>query len=85
MKMVRMYHDDPVSTGGPTSAEVPVDGVAMMRRAGWYIVDEGTPDIEYMTIAELRDYAKSNDIQIPSGITAKADIIEHVKSAQFKI
>ena len=36
MKMVRMVHDDPVATGGPTTADVPEDGVPMMRAVGWY-------------------------------------------------
>lgn len=39
-KNVRMLHDNPGMTGGPTSAEVPEDGVEMMRRAGWTIAPE---------------------------------------------
>jgi hypothetical protein len=40
MKMVRMVHDDPVATGGPTTADVPDDGVPMMRSVGWYLENE---------------------------------------------
>ena len=38
--MVKMYHDDPKATGGPTTADVPKDGVEMMRGAGWYLKEE---------------------------------------------
>lgn len=34
--MVRMYHDDPSKTGGPTTADVPEDAVSWMSQAGWY-------------------------------------------------
>ncbi|MDD2966609.1 MAG: hypothetical protein PHN64_03820 [Desulfovibrionaceae bacterium] len=40
MKMVKMYHDDPIATAGPTTADVPEGGVAMMRAAGWHTKDE---------------------------------------------
>jgi|GEM_PF-6202005 len=35
--MVRMYHDDPVQTGGPTTADVPEEAVPWMRDCGWYV------------------------------------------------
>ncbi len=34
--MIRLYHDDPKQTGGPTTADVPEDAVSWMRQAGWY-------------------------------------------------
>lgn len=34
--MIRMYHDDPSKTGGPTTADVPEEAVQWMRQAGWY-------------------------------------------------
>lgn len=34
-KRVTMRHTDPAATGGPLTAEVPEEGVEMMRRAGW--------------------------------------------------
>ena len=37
MKIVKMYHDDPRATGCPTVADVPEDGVKMMKAAGWYL------------------------------------------------
>lgn len=38
--------------------------------------------LEGMTIAELRDYAKTKNIQIPASITTKADIVAHLKAAE---
>jgi hypothetical protein len=38
--MVKMIHDDPEATGGPTTALVPEDGIAMMRSVGWYLENE---------------------------------------------
>lgn len=35
--MLRMYHDDPKMTGGPTTADVPEEAVAWMQRCGWYL------------------------------------------------
>lgn len=35
--MVRMYHDNPKATGGPTTADVPQEAVIWMQQAGWYI------------------------------------------------
>lgn len=37
--MPRMYHDDPVMTGGPTTADVPEEAIGWMQRAGWYLKD----------------------------------------------
>lgn len=48
-----------------------------------YIVKDMEPiqnDFEEMTIAELRDFAKENNIQIPRDKTKKEEIIEHIKS-----
>ena len=38
--MPRMYHDDPMMTGGPTTADVPDEAVEWMRKAGWYLKTE---------------------------------------------
>lgn len=38
--MVRMYHDNPKETGGPTTADVPEEAVGWMQRAGWYLKEE---------------------------------------------
>lgn len=38
--------------------------------------------LEGMTVAELRDYAKANGILIPASITAKADIVAHLKASE---
>ena len=42
--MPRMYHDDPVMTGGPTTADVPEDAIGWMQRAGWYLKDCDDPE-----------------------------------------
>ena len=42
--MPRMYHDDPVMTGGPTTADVPEDAIGWMQRAGWYLKDGDDTD-----------------------------------------
>lgn len=38
--MVRMYHDDPSMTGGPTTADVPEEAISWMQRCGWYLRTE---------------------------------------------
>lgn len=38
--MPRMYHDDSVMTGGPTTADVPEEAIGWMQRAGWYLKDD---------------------------------------------
>lgn len=38
--------------------------------------------LEGMTVAELREYAKTNNIQIPAAITTKADIVAHLKATE---
>lgn len=38
--MVRMYHDNPVQTAGPTTADVPEEAVGWMQRVGWYLKQE---------------------------------------------
>lgn len=35
--MVRMYHDNPAKTGGPTTADVPAAAVSWMQACGWYL------------------------------------------------
>ena len=35
--MPRMYHDDPMMTGGPTTADVPDEAVPWMQKSGWYL------------------------------------------------
>ena len=78
MNIVKMYHDDPVATAGPTEADVPEDGVPMMRRAGWYLADERKKSFSFggMTVTEMRDYAREHMIQIPATATTKAEISE---------
>jgi hypothetical protein len=77
MVVVKMYHDDPVATAGPTEADVPEEGIPMMRRAGWYLAEEKKmiPPLESMTVAEMREYAKAHTIQIPATATTKAEIV----------
>ena len=38
--MIRLYHDDPAVTGGPTTADVPEEAVGWMQRCGWYLKQE---------------------------------------------
>lgn len=38
--MVRMYHDNPKETGGPTTADVPEEAIGWMQRVGWYLKEE---------------------------------------------
>lgn len=43
--MVRMYHDDPSKTGGPTTADVPEAAIGWMQEVGWYLKpDEDVPE-----------------------------------------
>lgn len=91
MGMIKMYHDDPEMTGGPTTAEVPEEGVPMMRRAGWYLSGERemtAPEnsagnfIDGMTVAEMREYAKEHGIPIQATATTKAEIAELLKAKE---
>lgn len=87
MGMIKMYHDDPEMTGGPTTAEVPEEGVPMMRRAGWYLSGEremtaSENSIDNMTVAEMREYAKEHGIPIPATATTKAEIAELLKAKE---
>ena len=43
-------------------------------------VDE-TPDVEKMTVAQLKEYAKEKNIEL-DGATAKAEILEKIKAAE---
>lgn len=80
--MVRMIHNDPRTTGGPTAADVPEEGVAMMQSAGWVVDREGNTNkqsgegepLQQMTVAELRDLAKDKGIPIPGTIKGKDDL-----------
>lgn len=49
-------------------------------------VQDATPKtdrpLEGMTVAELREYAKTNGIQIPASVTTKADIVAHLKAVE---
>jgi len=40
MAFVRMHHDDPVATAGPTTADVPEEAVAEWMKHGWYLKPE---------------------------------------------
>lgn len=87
MGMIKMYHDDPEMTGGPTTAEVPEEGVHMMRRAGWYLSGEREMTasenvVDGMTVAEMREYAKEHGIPIPATATTKAEITELLKAKE---
>lgn len=87
MGMIKMYHDDPEMTGGPTTAEVPEEGVPMMRRAGWYLSGEremtaSENSIDGMTVVEMREYAKEHGIPIPATATTKAEIAELLKAKE---
>ena len=43
-------------------------------------VDE-TPDVEKMTVPQLKEYAKEKNIEL-DGATAKAEILEKIKAAE---
>lgn len=74
--MVKMYHNDPIATAGPTEADVPEEGIPMMRSVGWFLADEAkkVSVIDGMTVAEMREYAKGHMISIPAMATTKAEI-----------
>lgn len=38
--LIKMYHDDPAQTGGPTTADVPEEQVKAWRKYGWYEENE---------------------------------------------
>lgn len=44
MAFVRLYHDDPGMTGGPTTADVPEEAVPHWRKAGWHEAEKGRPE-----------------------------------------
>ena len=43
MSIVTMHHNNPKATGGPTVAEVPMDSVQAYREAGWFEIQDQTP------------------------------------------
>ena len=43
MALVRMHHDAPVATAGPTTADVPEEAVAEWQKHGWYLKPETQP------------------------------------------
>ena len=40
MALVKMHHDDPIATAGPTTADVPEEAVAEWMKLGWYLKPE---------------------------------------------
>ena len=40
MALVKMHHDDPIATAGPTTADVPEEAVAEWMKHGWYLKPE---------------------------------------------
>ena len=44
MALVKMRHDDPVATAGPTTADVPEEAVAQWQMRGWYLDPESQPE-----------------------------------------
>ncbi len=45
MALVKMRHDDPVATAGPTTADVPEEAVPAWQKLGWYL-DEAKANAE---------------------------------------
>jgi hypothetical protein len=44
--------------------------------------DEGTaPDLNAMTVVQLRDFAKQNNISLPAAVNTKPEIIAHLTAA----
>ena len=43
MALVKMHHDDPIATAGPTTADVPEEAVAEWQKHGWYLKPEEQP------------------------------------------
>ena len=43
MALVKMHHDDPIATAGPTTADVPEEAVERWQRKGWYLKPEDQP------------------------------------------
>ena len=43
MALVKMHHDDPIATAGPTTADVPEEAVAEWQKHGWYLKPEDQP------------------------------------------
>ena len=39
MALVKMRHDDPIATAGPTTADVPEEAVERWKEQGWYLDD----------------------------------------------
>ncbi len=44
MALVKMRHDDPVATAGPTTADVPEEAVSEWMKHGWYLDAEAKPE-----------------------------------------
>ncbi len=44
MALVKMRHDDPVATAGPTTADVPEEAVAEWQKLGWYLDKAKEPE-----------------------------------------
>ena len=43
MALVKMRHNDPVATAGPTTADVPEEAVERWKELGWYLDPEFQP------------------------------------------
>jgi hypothetical protein len=43
MALVKMHHDDPIATAGPTTADVPEEAVSEWQKHGWYLKPEDQP------------------------------------------
>ena len=46
MALVKMHHDDPIATAGPTTADVPEEAVAEWMKHGWYLKPEEQPKLK---------------------------------------
>ena len=68
--MVEVTTKRNVSKTAPPISEIPEGG-------------EGeTPDLDKMTVKELKAFAAKNELEIPDGVKLKADILEFIKENQ---
>lgn len=62
---VKMRHDNPLATGGPTTADVPEEAVKAYQEVGWYIDEQETKE---KTLKEIpKPGLKTNTKKRPAG------------------
>ncbi|WP_338468816.1 Rho termination factor N-terminal domain-containing protein [Enterococcus faecalis] len=63
-------------------AEKQDDGALQVNSIDVVPSDDESVELEEMSVKELREYAKRNDIEIPSAVRVKGDILNIIKESE---